>query len=115
MRRASYEPAFVYIHAYLHAWHACVYACTEIQSKPDEHPVSTEAAVVGYPHPVKGEAIYAYVILNVGVEPSDTTRAELKSIVRRWSPSVCVRACARERARERCREMAFVCASGEMS
>ena len=36
----------------------------EVESKLDEHPMCAEAAVVGYPHSVKGEAIYAYVILN---------------------------------------------------
>lgn len=49
----------------------------------DEHPLCAEAAVVGYPHAVKGEAIYAYVILNAGVEPSETLRTELKNIVRK--------------------------------
>ena len=56
--------------------------------------------MVGYPHAVKGEAIYAYVILNAGVEPSDTLRTELKNIVRK----VCARVSAREREGDRGRE-----------
>ncbi|MEG4642543.1 acetyl-coenzyme A synthetase, partial [Paracoccus sp. APAP_BH8] len=41
-----------------------------------------EAAVVGYPHPLKGQGIYAYVTLMNGVEPSDGLRAELEKWVR---------------------------------
>jgi acetyl-CoA synthetase len=55
----------------------------EVESKLDEHPMCAEAAVVGYPHSVKGEAIYAFVILNQGVEPSEQLRTELKNIVRK--------------------------------
>ena len=40
-----------------------------------------EAAVVGFPHDIKGEAIYAYVTLKVGVQPSDAIAAELKQEV----------------------------------
>jgi acetyl-CoA synthetase len=42
-----------------------------------------EAAVVGMPHDVKGQGIYAYVTLKAGVEPSDTLAAELKAWVRK--------------------------------
>ena len=42
-----------------------------------------EAAVVGMPHDVKGQGIYAYVTLKDGVEPSDTLAAELKQWVRK--------------------------------
>ena len=35
------------------------------------HPNVAEAAVVGFPHPVKGEGIYIYATLNQGIEPSD--------------------------------------------
>mmetsp|Transcript_1126 Transcript_1126/g.3529 ORF Transcript_1126/g.3529 Transcript_1126/m.3529 type:complete len:583 (-) Transcript_1126:201-1949(-) len=55
----------------------------EVESKLDEHVDCTEAAVVGYPHPVKGEGIYAYVILKEGVEPCDRIRQELKNKVRK--------------------------------
>jgi acetyl-CoA synthetase len=42
-----------------------------------------EAAVVGMPHNVKGQGIYAYVTLKAGVEPSDALAAELKAWVRK--------------------------------
>ena len=42
-----------------------------------------EAAVVGYPHPIKGTGIYAYVTLNDGVEPSDDLKKELVVHVRK--------------------------------
>ena len=42
------------------------------------HPNVAEAAVVGFPHPVKGEGIYIYATLNQGVEPSDELLTELK-------------------------------------
>jgi acetyl-CoA synthetase len=40
-----------------------------------------EAAVVGYPHDIKGQGIYAYVTLKQGVAPSDTLNAELRAFV----------------------------------
>ena len=40
-----------------------------------------EAAVVGYPHDIKGQGIYAYVTLKAGVEPSDALNAELRAFV----------------------------------
>ena len=43
----------------------------------------SEAAVVGYPHDIKGQGIYAYVTLMAGVQPSDALRKELVSWVRR--------------------------------
>jgi len=39
--------------------------------------------VVGYPHDIKGQGIYAYVTLNVGVEPSEALRKELIDLVRK--------------------------------
>jgi acetyl-CoA synthetase len=42
-----------------------------------------EAAVVGYPHDIKGQGIYCYVTLKAGVEPSDDLRKELITYVRR--------------------------------
>jgi acetyl-CoA synthetase len=42
-----------------------------------------EAAVVGYPHDIKGQGIYAYVTLNAGEEPSEELRKELVQWVRR--------------------------------
>lgn len=52
----------------------------EIESALVSHPKVAEAAVVGIPHSIKGQAIYAYVTLNSGEEPS----AELYSEVRQW-------------------------------
>ncbi|MCL4814045.1 MAG: acetate--CoA ligase, partial [Vicinamibacteraceae bacterium] len=43
----------------------------EIESALVEHEAVAEAAVVGYPHPIKGEGIYAYVLLNAGNEHAD--------------------------------------------
>lgn len=41
-----------------------------------------EAAVVGYPHDIKGQGIYAYVTLNIGIEPSEALKKELIQLVR---------------------------------
>jgi acetyl-CoA synthetase len=41
-----------------------------------------EAAVVGYPHDIKGQGIYAYVTLMNGVEPTEALRKELVKWVR---------------------------------
>ena len=54
----------------------------EVESALVAHDKVAEAAVVGYPHPVKGQGIYAYVTLMNGVEPSDELRAELEKWVR---------------------------------
>ncbi|RMF37880.1 MAG: acetate--CoA ligase [Alphaproteobacteria bacterium] len=54
----------------------------EIESALVAHPAVAEAAVVGYPHPIKGQGIYAYVTLMQGVEPSDELRKELVQWVR---------------------------------
>ena len=55
----------------------------EIEKALCSHPSVVEAAVVGYPHPVKGEDLYAYVILNrEDNHNEDTIRSELKQIVR---------------------------------
>ena len=42
-----------------------------------------EAAVVGYPHPIKGQGIYAYVTLKAGQAPSEDVRKELVQWVRK--------------------------------
>ena len=55
----------------------------EIESALVAHPAVAEAAVVGMPHPVKGQAIYAYVTLTAGVEESEELRAELRNHVRK--------------------------------
>ncbi|WCR12362.1 acetate--CoA ligase [Paracoccus stylophorae] len=54
----------------------------EVESALVAHQKVAEAAVVGYPHPVKGQGIYAYVTLMNGVEPTDELRAELEKWVR---------------------------------
>ena len=46
------------------------------------HETVAEAAVVGFPHEVKGEGIYAYVTLNSGVEYTEELRAALRHQVR---------------------------------
>ena len=53
----------------------------EIESALVLHPAVAEAAVVGYPHPIKGQGIYAYVTLMNEVPPSDALRKELIDLV----------------------------------
>jgi len=55
----------------------------EVESALVLHPLVAEAAVVGYPHDIKGQGIYCYVTLNVGEEGSDALLAELKAWVRK--------------------------------
>jgi len=55
----------------------------EIESALVAHASVAEAAVVGYPHDIKGQGIYAYVTLMEGVEPTDELRAELQAWVRK--------------------------------
>jgi acetyl-CoA synthetase len=55
----------------------------EIESALVLHELVAEAAVVGYPHDIKGQGIYAYVTLNVGIEPSEALRKELVDLVRK--------------------------------
>ncbi len=54
----------------------------EVESALVEHPAVTEAAVVGFPHDIKGEGIYAYVTLLPGLEGDDALRGELKKLTR---------------------------------
>ncbi len=72
----------------------------EVESALVAHPSVAEAAVVGYPHPIKGHGIYAYVTLMNGVEATDDLRRELVQWVRteigpiaspdiiQWSPGL---------------------------
>jgi acetyl-CoA synthetase len=72
----------------------------EVESALVLHEAIAEAAVVGYPHPVKGQGIYAYVTLMQGIEPSEELKRELITLVRReigpiaspdviqWAPSL---------------------------
>ena len=55
----------------------------EVESALVAHPKVAEAAVVGFPHEIKGEGIYAYVTLNVGVEKTDALKKELVAHVRK--------------------------------
>ncbi len=54
----------------------------EVESALVAHAKVAEAAVVGYPHAIKGQGIYAYVTLMNGETPSDTLRKELETWVR---------------------------------
>ena len=54
----------------------------EVESALVAHDKVAEAAVVGYPHDVKGQGIYCYVTLMSGEEPSEELRAELRNWVR---------------------------------
>ncbi|MCC6595949.1 MAG: acetate--CoA ligase [Rhodanobacteraceae bacterium] len=72
----------------------------EVESALVAHPKVAEAAVVGYPHDIKGQGIYAYVTLKAGEQPSDALRKELVAWVRKeigpiatpdllqWAPSL---------------------------
>jgi len=55
----------------------------EVESALVAHTDVAEAAVVGYPHDIKGQGIYAYVTLNIGVDSSDQLHSELKKWVRK--------------------------------
>ncbi len=55
----------------------------EIESALVLHPKVAEAAVVGFPHEIKGQGIYAYVTLVKGAEPSEALRQELIELVRK--------------------------------
>ncbi|MGD8274859.1 MAG: acetate--CoA ligase [Thiohalocapsa sp.] len=54
----------------------------EIESALVLHEAVAEAAVVGYPHDIKGQGIYAYVTTMTGVDPSDELKKELVKLVR---------------------------------
>ena len=55
----------------------------EIESALVAHPQVAESAVVGYPHDIKGQGIYAYVTLIEGCEPTDELAAELRQWTRK--------------------------------
>ena len=55
----------------------------EVESALVAHPKVAEAAVVGSPHDIKGQGIYAYVTLNAGEEPTDDLRKDLITWVRK--------------------------------
>ena len=55
----------------------------EIESAINEHPKVAESAVVGYPHDIKGQGIFAYVILVEGTQAGEEIKAEINKTVRR--------------------------------
>lgn len=55
----------------------------EIESAFVDHSSVSEAAVVGYPHDIKGTGIYAYITLKTGIAPTEELKAELKNHVRK--------------------------------
>jgi acetyl-CoA synthetase len=55
----------------------------EVESSLVAHAKVSEAAVVGFPHDIKGQGIYAYVTLMAGTEPSEELRKELVAWVRK--------------------------------
>ena len=54
----------------------------EVESALVGHPAVAEAAVVGFPHDMKGQGLYAYVTLKQGQEPSDDLKKALSDVVR---------------------------------
>ena len=59
-----------------------LFGATEIESALIQHTSVAEAAVVGFPHTVKGQGIYAFIAMNQGVQPNDELHDELGQIVR---------------------------------
>jgi acetyl-CoA synthetase len=55
----------------------------ELESALVKYPDVAEASVVGFPHEIKGQGIYAYVVLKEGIEPTETIRAGLVEQVRK--------------------------------
>ena len=55
----------------------------EVESALVANPKVAESAVVGYPHEIKGQGIYAYVTLKAGIDPSEELRKELVAWVRK--------------------------------
>jgi acetyl-CoA synthetase len=55
----------------------------EVESALVAHVAVAEAAVVGFPHDLKGQGIYCYVTLKTGIEPSEELRGELRGWVRK--------------------------------
>ena len=55
----------------------------EVESALVSHPAVAEAAVVGYPHEIKGQGIFCYVTLKADIEPSEALRKELVGWVRK--------------------------------
>ncbi|MEM7679880.1 MAG: acetate--CoA ligase [Pseudomonadota bacterium] len=58
------------------------FGTAEIESAINEHECVAESAVVGYPHDIKGQGIYAYVILGAGAQGSEETKKQIIETVR---------------------------------
>lgn len=59
------------------------FGTAEIEAAINQDDDVAESAVVGFPHDLKGQGIYAYITLNAGVEPSDDIKARILKTVRR--------------------------------
>lgn len=59
------------------------FSTAEMEAAFNAHPDVAESSVVGMPHPVKGEAIYAFIQLNVEVKATESLRSDLRKWVRR--------------------------------
>lgn len=55
----------------------------EIESAIGHHDAVAESAVVGYPHDIKGQGVYAYITLRADVEPSDDLKREINRVLRK--------------------------------
>jgi acetyl-CoA synthetase len=55
----------------------------EVEAALTLHPSVAESAVVGFPHDIKGQGIFAYVTLNTGVEKTDALKKDLVALVRK--------------------------------
>ncbi len=53
----------------------------EVESAAVAHPLVSEAAAIGAPHPVKGEVVIVFAVLRAGVEPSESLREEVRAMV----------------------------------
>ncbi|WP_375645945.1 acetate--CoA ligase [Bartonella sp. TT29SHDZB] len=62
----------------------------EIESALVSHPAVSEAAIVGYPHPIKGQGIYSFVTLMEGTEPSEELKKDLIKHVRQEIGSIAI-------------------------
>ncbi len=55
----------------------------EVENAINEHPLVIESAVVGFPHDIKGQGIYAYVIVDNSGKSNDELKAEIQAVVRK--------------------------------
>jgi acetyl-CoA synthetase len=63
------------------------FGTAEIENAIDENPAVIETAVVGFPHHIKGQGIYAFVILEIHARPNDDTKKSIiETLVREIGP-----------------------------